>query len=113
MREVASSHGTLILAIPCKKGLVVCADRKMRIIGGPNQVLEVVKINQLGPHAAFGLVGNPVFYSPVRPYTELFNAGTAVKRFYASRDTRRIQETWDELVPTMQERFSRFLAGLT
>lgn len=113
MREVASSHGTLILAIPCREGLVVCADRRMRIIGGRNQVLEVVKINQLGSHAAFGLVGNPVFYSPVRPYNELFNAGTVVKRFYSSRDTRRIQETWDQLVPTIQERFSRFLSGLT
>lgn len=113
MTTVALSHGTLIVAIPCDEGLVVCADKKMRIVGGRNQVLEVVKVTQLGSHAAFGLVGNPVFYNPQRPYNELFNAGTVVKRFYSSMDTRIIQQTWDDLVPTIQERFSRFLSGLT
>src|SRR5262249_27380364 len=110
--NLVSLHGTLIMAIPTKDDLVICSDKKFMITGTRNRVMEVVKITQIGSHAAFGLSGNPVFYHP-HSGAELFNAKNVVERFYANKDLRLIDETWHEFVPTLQQEFKRFLSGLT
>jgi hypothetical protein len=105
-------HGTLIIAVPTKSGLVVCADKKMLITGARSRLLDVVKIKQLGSHAAFGLSGNPVFYDPSNG-RQLFSAEDVVRRFYSDKELRLIKDTWRKFVPALQQEFTRFLSGLT
>jgi hypothetical protein len=53
--------GTLVIAVPSKEGLVVCADKRVYYIKANITKDEKIKIIQLGDHGLFAAVGSLSF----------------------------------------------------
>lgn len=104
--ELVSEKRTIILAIPCKDGLVVCADRKLNMTVGGNILEDAVRIYQLSNQVAFGVVGNSIFYDPFNPSKVLYSAENVVKAFFSNK--KYVPSDWSEFVKTITESFARF-----
>jgi hypothetical protein len=111
---VKVSSGTLIIAIPCKVGLVVSADKRMIISVLHTIHDDVTKLYILSSSALFSVTGYPLVYNIIDRDTEhveiLYDARETVKSFYLCRDTASISSTWDELGLHLQNEFNRLLS---
>lgn len=110
---ISASGGTLIVAIPCRDGLVISADKTETNEAQCTSRNDAVKIHKLSPCIAFGIAGYPLFYrtNPLTRQVEtIYDLRKDVEEFYSSRDTKLISQTWDELGSYLQNRFYDFLS---
>jgi hypothetical protein len=108
--ELVSEKRTLIVAIPCKDGLVICADKKLNLSIGGCTLEDAVKIHKLSTQVAFGVVGNSIFYDPLNPLKVLYSTENVVKAFFANK--KYIPDDWSEFARTVTQSFTKFATDL-
>lgn len=108
--ELVSEKRTVIVAIPCKDGLVVCADKKLSMLIGGSTLNDAVKIHRLSAHIGFGVVGNSIFYDPLNPSNVLYSTESVVKAFFATKEY--IPDDWSEFATTITGSFAKFVESL-
>jgi hypothetical protein len=108
--ELVSERRTIVIAIPCKEGLVICADQKLSMLVGDSILHDAVKIQRLGTHAAFGVVGNSIFYDPFNPSKVLYSAENVVKEFFVGK--KYISDYWPQFAKILSKSFISYLENL-
>lgn len=108
--ELVSEKRTILLAIPCKDGLVICADKKLNMSLGSSIIEDAVKIYRLSSHIAFGVIGKSIFYDPLNPSKVLYSAEEVVKSFFANK--KYVPDDWSDFARTMTQSFYDFAGKL-
>lgn len=101
--------GTLVLAIPNKEGMVVCADDRIedfhgRLIDGTN------KLHQVGSRAVLTGSGSPIFIDN-KTTGELYNSLTEAVEFFSARGAENVGQHLDALRLHIETGFNNFLKG--
>lgn len=108
--QLVSERRTIIVSVPCKEGLVICADQKLSMTVGDSTIHDAVKIHRLSPHVAFGVVGNSIFCDPFNPSKVLYSVENVVKAFFTGR--KYIPEDWSDFAKTVTDSFAEFAGNV-
>ncbi len=108
--QALSSCGTLVLTVPTKEGLVVCADkRRYNEIQGATD--DEVKVFRLGKGAGFAVSGARAILSRT-DFSKLFDATDVVVKYFADKDiSNGIEKYWDELQVTIKQEYLKYRAA--
>ena len=99
------SHGTLVLLLPTRDGIVSCADkRRWNETTGPSD--DAQKIFQLAPQIAFAISGHHEIVVPSadKRLSVLYSLSSSVQSFYSSHPSASHPD-WKQLKATLKEEF--------
>ena len=100
--------GTLVIAVPSKEGLVVCADKRVHYIETNITKDEKIKIIQVGDHGLFASVGSLSFTRTVKfdPNPIYIEVDRIVENYFKKKDIRTFtNEQWNDFCQYLEKIF--------
>ncbi len=98
-----SSQGTLIVQVPTRDGIVLCADRRTwNFVQGASDNED--KLFELSARSAFATSGIRAVHSP-RDLSKLYDVAESVRKFFVATDALRIFDHWERLQKWLGESY--------
>lgn len=105
-------RGTIVVAVPVREGLVVCADKRLYNDQSATFTDDNVKIRKVSSKAMFVATSTIGFYDP-RTRTMVFNAFDVTERYAANHDLSQGKPFWDGLKKEIDARLRDYFAART
>ena len=126
LSQLGQAGGTLYMSIPCKDGLVLCADKRTRNINSYVRTSvddSISKLNQIDKTVVFMTSGYCIvekgyFNDETNERVEgkdevLFNADSITRKFYRSNSPRNIEQNYELLSKKLKESYAQTIARLS
>jgi hypothetical protein len=107
--RLVDAHGTLIVIIPTRDGLVIGADRRTNDAVHHDRD-NALKIRTVGRYTTVSAVGQPTFFDRSMPDLPLYDAPTIARDYLASRNLAGLlQQHMEPLAKTLIEKLQDYL----
>jgi hypothetical protein len=111
VRKLNAFGGTLIVAVPCQQGLVICADRLATDLKA-GKTEDTQKLFQIGPSAAVGTTGTSTLRDPGIPDFK-FDAHELVTDFFREYEFKFEESLMTKLAERLTDRLNDFYSRFT
>jgi hypothetical protein len=101
-----SSHGTIILQVPTREGILFCADkRRYNKIQGLSD--DETKIFELSSKSGFAIAGARAILSE-KDLSTLYDPTVVIRNYFADKDPNNLDAYWDDLQKTLLHSYNNY-----